>query len=101
MVEGPFKVTRIIQGNSYFVEDLEGKKLPKTLNGKYTKKFYPRRSGSGGRCIVGVFLCFSDHLHDSLKSRGACVWSRSWRNPGERPSMRASCMERSQAHSVE
>jgi hypothetical protein len=39
--EGPFKIIRIVPGNSYFIEDLEGRKLPKVINGKYFKKFYP------------------------------------------------------------
>jgi hypothetical protein len=37
--EGPFRVIRVVQGNAYFVEDLEGHSLPKGLNGKYLK-FY-------------------------------------------------------------
>lgn len=39
--EGPFKVIGIVPGNSYFVEDLQGKGLAKALNGKYLKRFYP------------------------------------------------------------
>jgi hypothetical protein len=39
--EGPYKVTRIELGNVYFVENLEGRELPKSLNGKYLKRYYP------------------------------------------------------------
>jgi hypothetical protein len=39
--EGPFKVVGIVHGNAYFVEDAQGRKLPKALNGKYLKKYYP------------------------------------------------------------
>jgi hypothetical protein len=39
--EGPFQVIRIVPGNSYFVETLDGVKLAKALNEKYLKKFYP------------------------------------------------------------
>jgi hypothetical protein len=39
--EGPHKVVRIVTGNAYFVETLEGRSLPKTLNGKYLKKYFP------------------------------------------------------------
>jgi hypothetical protein len=39
--EGPFRVIRIVPGNAYFVEDLEGYSLPKALNGKYLKHYYP------------------------------------------------------------
>jgi hypothetical protein len=39
--EGPYRVIRIVPGNSYFLETLEGRHLPKALNGKYLKKNYP------------------------------------------------------------
>src|SRR3954469_21842308 len=39
--EGPYKVTEIVPGNSYFVQSLQGEKLSKALNGKYLKKYYP------------------------------------------------------------
>jgi hypothetical protein len=39
--EGPYKVTSIVTGKTYFVETLEGRELPKALNGKYLKKYYP------------------------------------------------------------
>ena len=35
--EGPYKVVEIVPGNSYFVQSLQGGKLPKALNGKYLK----------------------------------------------------------------
>jgi hypothetical protein len=31
----------IVPGNAYFVETLEGKNLPKALNGKYLKRYFP------------------------------------------------------------
>jgi hypothetical protein len=39
--QGPFKVIRIVPGNSYFVETLVGQRLAKVLNGRYLKKYYP------------------------------------------------------------
>jgi hypothetical protein len=39
--EGPFRVIRVVSGNAYFVEDLEGHSLSKALNGKYLKHYYP------------------------------------------------------------
>jgi hypothetical protein len=33
-------VVGITVGNAYLVETLEGKVLPKVLNGKYLKKYY-------------------------------------------------------------
>ena len=31
--EGPYKIVKIIKGNAYMVETLQGEKLPKALNG--------------------------------------------------------------------
>jgi hypothetical protein len=39
--EGPFRVIWVVPGNAHFVEDLEGHSLPKALNGKYLKCYYP------------------------------------------------------------
>jgi hypothetical protein len=39
--EGPFRVIWVVLGDAYFVEDLEGHSLPKALNGKYLKCYYP------------------------------------------------------------
>jgi hypothetical protein len=39
--EGLFRVIRVVSGNAYFVEDLEGHSLPKALNIKYLKCYYP------------------------------------------------------------
>ena len=39
--EGPFRVIRIVPGNAYLVETLEGGILPRAINGKYLKKFHP------------------------------------------------------------
>jgi hypothetical protein len=39
--EGPFKIARVVPGNSYLVESLQGTLLPHALNGKYLKKFHP------------------------------------------------------------
>jgi hypothetical protein len=39
--EEPFRLIRVVPGNAYFVEDLEGQSLPKALNGKYLKSYYP------------------------------------------------------------
>jgi hypothetical protein len=39
--EGPYKVVRVCSENSYMVESLQGQQLPRALNGRYLKKFYP------------------------------------------------------------
>jgi hypothetical protein len=39
--EGPYKVVRVCFVNSYMVESLQGQQLPRALNGRYLKKFYP------------------------------------------------------------
>ena len=39
--EGPFKIVKVIFGNSYMVETMQGEHLPRALNGRYLKKYYP------------------------------------------------------------
>ena len=39
--EGPFKITRVVPGNSYLVESVQGILLPRAINGKYLKKYHP------------------------------------------------------------
>ena len=39
--EGPFKITRVVPGNSYLVESVQGTLLRRALNGKYLKKYHP------------------------------------------------------------
>ena len=39
--EGPFKITRVVPGNSYVVESIQDTLLPRALNGKYLKKYHP------------------------------------------------------------
>ena len=39
--EGPYRVVKVIFGNSYMMETLQGDQLPRAINGKYLKKFYP------------------------------------------------------------
>ena len=39
--EGPYRVIKVIFGNSYMMETLQGDRLPRAINGKYLKKFYP------------------------------------------------------------
>ena len=38
--KGPFKVARVVPGNSYLVESMKGILLPRALDGRYLKKFY-------------------------------------------------------------
>ena len=39
--EGPYKIVKVILENSYMVETLQGEHLPRALNGRYLKKYYP------------------------------------------------------------
>ena len=39
--EGPYKIVNVIFGNSYMVETMQGERLPRALNGRYLKKYYP------------------------------------------------------------
>jgi hypothetical protein len=39
--EGPYKVTQVISGNAYLLQTLQGKDLPKALNGRFLKQYHP------------------------------------------------------------
>ena len=39
--EGPFKIAKIVAGNAYMLESLQGTRLPRALNGRYLKAYYP------------------------------------------------------------
>ena len=39
--EGLYRVVKAIFGDSYMMETLQGDRLPRAINGKYLKKFYP------------------------------------------------------------
>jgi hypothetical protein len=34
-------IVKVIAGNSYIMESLQGMPLPRDLNGRYLKKYYP------------------------------------------------------------
>jgi hypothetical protein len=40
-MEGLMKVVKIIPGNAYLLETLEGQQFAKAINGKYLKGYYP------------------------------------------------------------
>ena len=39
--EGPYKIIKVISRNSYMMEMVQGEHLPRAINGRYLKKFYP------------------------------------------------------------
>jgi hypothetical protein len=39
--EGPYRIEEVILRNLYMVQSIQGTSLPRTLNGKYLKKYYP------------------------------------------------------------
>jgi hypothetical protein len=39
--EGSYRIEKVILGNSYMVQSKQGTSLPRALNGKYLKKYYP------------------------------------------------------------
>jgi hypothetical protein len=39
--EGPYKVKQVISGNTYLLQILQGKDLPKALNGCFLKQYHP------------------------------------------------------------
>ena len=38
--EGPYKIIKVISGNSYMMETVQGERLPRAINGRYLKKLY-------------------------------------------------------------
>jgi hypothetical protein len=39
--EGPYRIEEVILKNSYMVKCVQGISLPRAINGKYLKKYYP------------------------------------------------------------
>jgi hypothetical protein len=39
--EGPYRIEKVILENSYMVQTVQGTSLPRALNKKYMKKYYP------------------------------------------------------------
>jgi hypothetical protein len=39
--EGPYKIIKVISGISYMMETVQGERLPRAINGRYLKKYYP------------------------------------------------------------
>jgi hypothetical protein len=39
--EGPYRIKEVVLGNSYMVQSIDGTSLPRVINGKYLKKYYP------------------------------------------------------------
>jgi hypothetical protein len=39
--EGPYKVIKVIFGNSYLLETLQGERLTRAISGRYLKKYFP------------------------------------------------------------
>jgi hypothetical protein len=39
--EGPYRIEEVVLKNSYMVQNIHGTSLPRAINGKYLKKYYP------------------------------------------------------------
>ena len=39
--EGMYNIIKVISGNSYMMETMHGERLPRAINGRYLKKYYP------------------------------------------------------------
>uniref|UniRef100_J3NCY2 Retrotransposon gag domain-containing protein n=1 Tax=Oryza brachyantha TaxID=4533 RepID=J3NCY2_ORYBR len=39
--EGPYRITEVVPGNSYFLQNLQEHRLSRALNGRYLKRYYP------------------------------------------------------------
>jgi hypothetical protein len=102
--EGPYTIVKLITGNSYMLKTLWGEHLPRALNGRYLKKYYPSvwqdawvvktdvlpspLGEMNGRCLAidlsnfGAGMFFS--MQALLKNRGSCVDNPNWRGKGDR-----------------
>jgi hypothetical protein len=38
--EGPYRITKVITGNAYMIQTLQGEDLPKALNGRFLKQYH-------------------------------------------------------------
>jgi hypothetical protein len=59
--EGPYKIIKAISGNSYMMETVQGERLPRAINGRYLKKFYPsvwQSASRPRRPVLDIALCF-------------------------------------------
>jgi hypothetical protein len=39
--EGLYRIEEVVPGNSYMVQSIQGTSLPRAINGKYLKRYYP------------------------------------------------------------
>jgi hypothetical protein len=39
--EGPYRIEEVIPENTYMVQSVQETSLPRAINGKYMKKYYP------------------------------------------------------------
>ena len=39
--EGPYRIIKVIFGYSYMMQTLQGDRVPRAINGRYLKKYYP------------------------------------------------------------
>jgi hypothetical protein len=102
--EGPYIIVKVITKNSYMLKMLWGEHLPRALNGRYLKKYYPSvwqdtwvvkadvlsspLGGMNDRCLAidlssfGTWVFFS--MQALLKNRGVCVDNQNWQGKGDR-----------------
>ena len=39
--EGPYKIVKVVSGNSYMMETVQGERLPRAINWRYLKRYHP------------------------------------------------------------
>jgi hypothetical protein len=54
--EGPYRVTQVMSGNAYLLQTLQGKDLPKALNGRFLKQYHPSHYRNLALCQVPYSL---------------------------------------------
>jgi hypothetical protein len=82
--EGPYKVIQVMSGNVYLLQTLQGKDLPKALNGRFLKQYHPSmwQDAQGNRCDHIVLVAFGSF--SSAKRQGTYIGHQNGQPDGSR-----------------
>jgi hypothetical protein len=71
--EGPYKVKHVISSNTYLLQTLHGKDLPKALNGRFLKQYHPSmwQDAKENRCNRIELVAFG-LLRSTKRQGGIC-----------------------------
>jgi hypothetical protein len=65
--EGPYKVVKVIFGNSYVLETLQGERLTRAFNGRYLKRYFSKclaSSLSALQTMADICIAFRTKMVD-------------------------------------